>query len=98
MGPDLPRALHYFLTNLFLTGAGPGKNTKQSYMIDVSVNHESYQLDDTINVQRLIERLDLSESGIAIAINNVIINRSDWRQTQLSDQDNVLIIQAVQGG
>ncbi|TRX56145.1 sulfur carrier protein ThiS [Fulvivirga sp. M361] len=66
--------------------------------MDVSVNHESYQLDETINLQRLIERLDLSESGIAIAINNVIINRSDWRQTQLSDRDNILIIQAVQGG
>ncbi|RKS96816.1 sulfur carrier protein ThiS [Chryseobacterium defluvii] len=38
------------------------------------------------------------KKGIAIALNNRIIPRSDWATTILKDQDSILIITATQGG
>lgn len=38
------------------------------------------------------------KKGIAIALNNRIIPRSDWTTTILKDQDSILIITATQGG
>lgn len=42
--------------------------------------------------------LSLPERGVAIAVNNRMIPRTDWQQTTLKDDDNIVIIKAVCGG
>ena len=37
-------------------------------------------------------------SGIAVAINNQVVPRSQWATTLLYEQDSILIITATQGG
>ena len=36
--------------------------------------------------------------GIAVAVNQSVITKADWGLTQLAAEDQVLIIQATQGG
>lgn len=38
------------------------------------------------------------KTGIAVAINHSVIPRSDWKNTQLTENDNILVITATQGG
>lgn len=42
--------------------------------------------------------LSLPERGVAVAVNNRMIPRTDWQQTTLKDDDNIVIIKAVCGG
>ena len=46
----------------------------------------------------LAKELSLPESGVAVAVNNRMIPRTDWQQTALKDDDNIVIIKAVCGG
>lgn len=36
--------------------------------------------------------------GIAVAVNDTVVRRSDWKQTELADGDHVEVITAMQGG
>ena len=66
--------------------------------MEVKVNNEAYQFEETVNVQQVLERLNISEKGIAIALNESIIQKANWTETRLQHQDNLLIIKATQGG
>ena len=46
----------------------------------------------------LAKELSLPERGVAVAVNNRMIPRTDWQQTALKDDDNIVIINAVCGG
>ncbi|TDD70249.1 sulfur carrier protein ThiS [Jiangella aurantiaca] len=39
-----------------------------------------------------------SDSGIAVAVNQIVVPRSDWAATPLQPDDKIEIISAVQGG
>ena len=45
----------------------------------------------------LAKELSLPERGVAVAVNNHMIPRTDWQQTTLKDDDNIVIIKAVCG-
>ncbi|MGE3801289.1 MAG: sulfur carrier protein ThiS [Candidatus Kapaibacterium sp.] len=36
--------------------------------------------------------------GIAVAVNDTVVRRSDWEKTELADGDHVEVITAMQGG
>jgi sulfur carrier protein len=39
-----------------------------------------------------------SKSGIAVAVNNTVIKKTDWDQTLLGENDKILVISATKGG
>ena len=43
-------------------------------------------------------RSDPSGRGIAVALNGVVVPRSSWTETRLTDNDKVEILTAVAGG
>lgn len=51
-------------------------------------------------VMRTMTRRDgtYSDSGIAVAVNQIVVPRSDWAATPLRSDDKIEIITAVQGG
>ena len=57
-------------------------------------------LGDTAYLYDLLLQLKVQEDkpGIAVAINEDIIVKSEWQYTKLKENDRVEIIQAVQGG
>ncbi|MFC4816279.1 sulfur carrier protein ThiS [Flavobacterium sp. GCM10023249] len=53
----------------------------------------------TLSVQALLDlELPNKQNGIAFAINNSVIPKTDWATTVLSETDDILIITATQGG
>ncbi|WP_379953176.1 sulfur carrier protein ThiS [Dokdonia sp. R78006] len=67
-------------------------------MINIKVNQTSYQFPAQVTLDQILTQLDISVSGIAVAINERIITRSQWVSTIPDDGDAVLIIKATQGG
>ncbi len=57
-------------------------------------------LSDKAYLYDLLLQLKVKEDkpGVAVAINNDIIVKSEWQYTKLQENDRVEIIQAVQGG
>lgn len=64
----------------------------------VLVNQEEHQVLDNHTLQQLVEQLQIATNGIAIAINNQVIQKSNWKVQLLKHQDNILIIKSTQGG
>lgn len=67
-------------------------------MITVNVNNTAHTFNSPTTLQDMLTRLDISEKGIAVAVNNQIISKSDWNRRELAEGENILIIRATQGG
>lgn len=67
-------------------------------MITVKVNNKEHQFLTSFSLQEILERLKITPKGIAVAVNQSIISKSDWSTTKLKPNDSILIIKATQGG
>ncbi len=67
-------------------------------MISINVNGSHKQVSTETTITALLTLLKQSDSGIAVAINNKVVTKLDWHDTKLIANDNILIIQATQGG
>ena len=67
--------------------------------MEVTVNHQNHQLKETCSVEQMLAILLSGEAkGIAVAINQTIITRSNWSNHLLKEGDQVMLIKATQGG
>jgi len=67
--------------------------------MEITVNQETYLIDDTCDLQRVINFiLRQPSSGIAVAVNQEIIARDSWASFFLKSGDHLTIIKATQGG
>ena len=67
-------------------------------MISINVNNEIKEVEINTSVAQLMQILKQDKAGIAVAINNEIVMNSNWQSTIIKANDNVLLIQATQGG
>ncbi|WP_203256115.1 sulfur carrier protein ThiS [Hyunsoonleella ulvae] len=67
-------------------------------MITISVNNQTKQISSSTSLAQLLMDLKQPNQGIAIAINQSIVSKDNWAQEVLNEGDDVLIIQATQGG
>ncbi|MBJ6368169.1 sulfur carrier protein ThiS [Snuella sedimenti] len=67
-------------------------------MIKIQVNDSFLEIRENTNIIQVLEQLKSPIDGVAIAINNTIIPRNLWDKMKFTNNDNVLIIQATQGG
>lgn len=51
-----------------------------------------------INLLELSQEFELPSAGVAVAVNQRMIPRTEWKVFTLNDGDNILIIKAVCGG
>ena len=65
----------------------------------VRVNGEIVKT-DAMTVSGLLASLGVDESrtGVAVALNEEVVRRSQWPATPLSDGDTVEVLRATQGG
>lgn len=71
-------------------------------MMQIKVNNQFHRLQKRPQYP-LSEALstlipDLPINGIAVALNGQVVPRTDWCETPVIDQDEILIITATQGG
>jgi len=64
----------------------------------ILVNGQSKELDDDVTLVGLLKAIEVSNEGIAIAVNDRVIPRSAWSGVDIQDGDRVEVIHAVQGG
>ena len=66
--------------------------------MDVSVNDEIHELQEGCTVTDLLDHVGTEIRGIAVAQNNIVVPRNQWESTTIQEGDNIMIIQATQGG
>lgn len=64
--------------------------------IDINGKHTTTNSDVLHDV--LLEHFGKIPGGVAAAVNNEVIPKSEWENHRLSETDKILIITATQGG
>lgn len=67
-------------------------------MINIKVNNTRHQFQPNSSLEVILNLLDISVNGIAVAVNQKIITKTDWSTKILNESDEILIIKATQGG
>lgn len=66
--------------------------------MEVTVNNNKQFLEESSNIQSMVDQLNIDVNGIAIAVNLTVVSKVEWSKTQLKENDNITIIKATQGG
>jgi sulfur carrier protein len=67
--------------------------------MEITVNYKNYDLDDACSIEQMLSVVLPSQAkGIAIAVNQNIISKSNWPLIKLQKGDQVMLIKATQGG
>ncbi|AJJ21596.1 sulfur carrier protein ThiS [Yersinia enterocolitica] len=66
--------------------------------INIVLNDQPFEVECTITVEKLLQQLNRHQPGTALAVNQVIVPRTDWEKCQLHAGDNILLFQAIAGG
>lgn len=68
--------------------------------MNITINGEVIAVNEQMKLSEFVElRLNGKEPrGIAVALNDMIIPKSKWNETELKENDSVEIVHAVQGG
>lgn len=67
--------------------------------MEITVNQQTYQVTSVCSVQHLLDTvLNTPANGIALAVNQAIIPKSNWEGHTLNPGDQIIIIKATQGG
>ena len=65
----------------------------------IFLNTEPLEIAEGFSLAGVLEKKELiNKKGIAIAINNEVIPRSNWNTHLIKENDKLLVIQATQGG
>ncbi len=66
--------------------------------MELVVNNKPQKLLSGNKLSELLLQLNMETRGIAVAVNNIVISKSDWNNYELNDKDKITIIKATQGG
>ncbi|MFH6987002.1 sulfur carrier protein ThiS [Flavobacterium collinsii] len=68
--------------------------------MELKINQQIKQFNaESLSIQSLLDlEIPNKQNGIAVAINNNVVPRTNWNQHLVSETDEILIISATQGG
>jgi len=64
----------------------------------IKLNDKKYEVATGITLEQFIESLNIQLQGIAIALDYEVIPKALWSETQLKEDMELMMIQAVSGG
>ena len=64
----------------------------------IQVNNKEVEISQESTLAQLTEQLQLPAQGVAIAVNNKMIPRTEWETFVLHENDRLVIIKAACGG
>ena len=67
-------------------------------MIKVSVNGEIKEIKENLNIHELIEELNYTQKGFAVAVNTTFVSIKNYQETIIYNGDTIDILAPVQGG
>jgi len=65
--------------------------------MQLTINGDIFQTDKQL-ISEIMAELNLPTQGIAIAVNEEVISKSNWSTFKVCENDKLLIITATQGG
>lgn len=67
--------------------------------MQVILNENGIEILTQSSLQTILEQNEFAtQKGIAVAVNNKVVPRSDWSRLILQENDKILIITATKGG
>lgn len=67
--------------------------------MEIKLNNQIKIFPELCSVQQMLDEIiPEKQKGIAVAVNNSVILKSNWHNQFLKQNDEVLIIKATQGG
>jgi sulfur carrier protein len=67
--------------------------------MNITINAKPYQMEESSNLMTVLEKAKIiNRFGIAIAVNNTVVPKTEWEKFVLKDKDNIIIINAISGG
>lgn len=70
-----------------------------SPLLNIIVNDNPINCEEGTSIQKMLSTLKLeSLEGMAVAVNNEVIHKSQWVDHILTENDKIIIIRATQGG
>ena len=66
--------------------------------VTITVNNTKHEFSEEISLQEMLSQIAVQQHGVAIAVNNNIVTKTEWDNVTLKTNDAVLIITATQGG
>lgn len=67
--------------------------------MEITYNNQTQEVqEETLVSDFVICQIGEKQNGIAVAINETIVPKTEWAKTCLKANDNLLIIKATQGG
>ena len=67
--------------------------------MEISINQQRTEIPDNASVEKLVSTFfSNSTKGIAVAINQTIVPKSEWQVRLLNPDDKVTLVKATQGG
>ena len=65
----------------------------------VFVNENPQEMPEASDLSFLLHEIGIEEPvGVAVAVNGAVVQSDEWAETYLSANDQVLVVQATQGG
>ena len=64
----------------------------------VVINDQEYALAEEATVKDALQLLNMTEEGLAVAVNYAVVPKNNWPVHVLSDGDVVMLVMATQGG
>lgn len=64
----------------------------------IQVNGRPQEVEENLSLSQLITSLELKPEQIAIELNQKVIRRGEWQDTDLRDDDKIEIVHFVGGG
>ena len=67
--------------------------------MELIINNKSEKIHSGSKLAELLMQLGLADKrGIAVAVNNTVIAKPNWTNTELKENDKITIIRPTQGG
>ena len=67
--------------------------------MEITYNNQVQEIqEETLVSDFVFSQMGEKQNGIAVAINESIVPKTEWAKTYLKSNDNLLIIKATQGG
>jgi len=68
-------------------------------MIAIKLNGQSVSITESISLETFLMQNNLAtQGGVAVALNQAVVQKNDWNTKVLKHNDEIIIITATQGG
>lgn len=64
----------------------------------ITINGAEHEAEDGSSVAGVVASVTVQPAGVAVALNDQVVPRTDWKTTIVREADRIEVLTAVQGG